>query len=81
MRGQGLRPNGSVAFSLVKACARQDQDLARTYVEEFQANGIRQASSCSLQYAGFVARCSIFGNLWWQLQFEVVYDTPLWTAA
>ena len=53
MRAQGLRPNGSVAFSLVKACARQDQDLARTYIEEFQANGIRQATSCSLQYARF----------------------------
>ena len=48
MRAQGLRPNASVAFSLVKACARQDQGLARTYVEEFQANGIRRAGSCSL---------------------------------
>ena len=53
MRAQGLRPNGSVAFSLVKACALQDQDLARTYVEEFQANGIRRASSCSFQNVCF----------------------------
>ena len=53
MRAQGLRPNGSVAFSLVKACAREDQDLARVYVEEFQANGIRRASLCSLQNACF----------------------------